>query len=334
MRHIKVAAAISGLIVLAGCAGSDTAILFTTNNLGLNVQATPTPKAEITYSRQEGLIAPVFEDGNTVPASASVNHKIIPFLPISTDSGTVFAGGKAAQKLATDPADASGRPWVTCVSEQPKDFNNNPLPEKGKSRPMFFGTTTSIGFSVSLPPSNAVTMLPDVHLGYKRNEIAVVPLMGEPNSSDCKDPNRKYAIKSPEFLAVSSSGTSAPTMKDNQPTGGRFNVAQIFTTGRAAEAASHIDAVSGAFRAGLGISTETATTGTVTGTYDAKEPSAQCLDKWLKDGNGKLIAARVNDVAAWKKSKKLDADQLAFARDREHAASRSEFLKSKGETCA
>lgn len=107
------------LMLLGGCVGSDTAILFTTNNLGLNVQATPTPTAEISFSRQEGLIAPEFEDGSVVPAAASMQHEIPLFAPIATKSGTVFSGGTAAQILATHPSDPTDRPKVTCVTERP-----------------------------------------------------------------------------------------------------------------------------------------------------------------------------------------------------------------------
>ncbi len=334
MRNNPALVAMIGAMALGGCVGSDTAVLFTTNNFGLNVQATPTPTAEISFSRQEGLIAPVFEDGNTVPTAASMRHYVIPFLPISTDSGTVFSGGRSAQDLATDLGDPTRRETVTCVSEAPRDANGNALPEKGQSRPMFFGTTTSIGFRVTMPAANAGTMLPNVHLGYRRNEMAVVPLMGEPDSVHCREPGRRYAIKSPEFLAVSANGTAAPTVSAGKdPSGGKFNVSQIFTTGRAAHAAAHIPAVGEAFRSAVGESTETATVGTVV-TYDPQETSSQCVNKWLRDADDEISAAKQTELTNWMDSEKIGASPFVFVMGKEQSPNRAKFIAAKSIKCA
>jgi hypothetical protein len=320
------------ILGLAGCAGSDTAILFTTNNLGLNVQATPTPTAEISFSREEGLIAPEFEDGSVVPTAASMKHKVLLFAPIATDSGTVFSGGEAAQILARDPSDTTVRQIATCVGSRPTGWDGKPLPEKGTSRPMFFGTTTSIGFRVTMPAVGAAIQLPNVHLGYRRNEMAAVALMGEPDSAACPANGPRYAIRAPDFLAVSSNATEAPGATDGKPSGsGRFNVSQIFATGRAAHAAAHIPAVGASFRAAVDNTVQAATVG-VTGAF-APDKSSACIRAWRKGADGSVAPEKATLIRDFAR-KDAGADTGNFLDLEMFATNRQTFIKDNNIPCS
>jgi hypothetical protein len=205
-------------LLAAGCAGSSYTGFVTTENLGIHVESSPQPYVSIGTGRSEGAIAPVFADGRTSALLAASFHDSTSLLPLSWNHGSVFAGGAAAALAARDPArntpaqavadadDARERRTIgaACIASRPKGWDNAMLPEEGMSRPMLFGTTTSIGFRVSLPATAAAGgAFPDAHLGYRRHEAAYAPLLGRPGGCETPDKQPGYQINSPPFIAAS-----------------------------------------------------------------------------------------------------------------------------------
>ncbi|MCW3477343.1 hypothetical protein [Limobrevibacterium gyesilva] len=250
---------VSGMAVLSGCVGVDTAVMFTTDNLGVNISPTPTPTAEIGFSRQEGVIAPALENGAVIPGAASVYHSVPTFLPLATESGAVFAGGQAAAQLLTEPGGTAGDAKA-CISRAPTDSSGHPVITSGKARPMFFGTTTSIGFRISIPNPSGDVPFPNVHLGYKRNEAAIAPVSGKPDGCADDAAGNKYAVYVPSFLAViRNTAGQQPGAGVQGNVNGSFNVGQVFATGIAATEAARLPAIGESFRIAAGQTAQGAT---------------------------------------------------------------------------
>lgn len=143
--------AVTGM--LSGCIGTDSAVFVTKSSIGIDVETKP-PQVSLAYDRTEGFFGPRYEDGSIPPVIASIR----------TDGGIfdprvkqVYATGAAANILA-DPA-------------QP--VRSNTL-SASAAKPMFFGTSTTLGFKVSFGTD---TKLPEsVTFGYKRKEASFIPI--------------------------------------------------------------------------------------------------------------------------------------------------------------
>lgn len=155
--------------------------------------------------------------------------------------------------------------------------------------------------------------------------------MGEANSPDCTGPTtHKYAIRSPDFLAVSANATQAPGVAEGKPdASGQFNVSQIFATGRAANAAANIPAVGKSFRDAIDQSTQAATAGTV-GNYGPDKNSG-CIDKWRRGADGKVDKTLNGRIL--KAANALGTDIGNFLDLKQFEKDRAVFIKEESITC-
>ena len=186
------------LLIICGCASTNSVTFVTKTSLGLDVDSTP-PGVSFAYDRVEGYIAPRYENG-AVPAVAG---------SIVTDGGTLgrnvrqfYSTGQAALKLTDD---------------------SNVTPPKvlleGKRKTMFFGTTTTLGVKFAFNP----TGIDGFNLGYKRKEFSYIPV-GQ------IEENGKTVDTYPSVLGVLDTGVEASTLADS-----KIGVSQLFATGAAAE---------------------------------------------------------------------------------------------------
>jgi hypothetical protein len=278
---------------LAACVGSGQTVFFTTDNMGIDVSTTPNPNAEIGFSRREGVVEPVFEDGKLPTVAASVRHDVPTIFPVSSSTGAVFSGGKAAIILTgndtkTDKDDSH------CLSKAPVGWDNRTLPEAGVSRPMVFTTDTSLGFKISFANPSATPPLPNVHLGYKRNEIALAPILGQPNGCPTGTQPGTYAVHNPSFLALAHNGVSAG---DTIAGKNSFQVGQVFATGTAAEQAAGLPAVGAAFMQAAGQDAQVATGTVVPATY-GPDANSTCLDRFTYASQANRDAVMTAAVSA------------------------------------
>ncbi|MBR0680153.1 hypothetical protein GXW74_06620 [Roseomonas eburnea] len=249
---------LAGSPLLSGCIGSDRIAFATVDNIGIAIESTPYPYVDIGFSRTEGVVQPVFEDGRVSAVAAAGAHDVPVVAPLSVAHVAVFAGGPAAASVAraSAPADAptpgtrggadapppaeDRSAGAACIRERPTGWDGRQLPENGRSNPLIFSTTTSIGFRIGLPPQNATSgvPVPNVHLGYRRAEVAVAPVFGQPGGcsqalAGSAQPNT-YQVNSPNFIGVFRSGQATAAPQPGAPVGGSFNVGQVFATGAAA----------------------------------------------------------------------------------------------------
>lgn len=274
MNRAAMTLALACFSLLEGCIGKDQTIFYTTTNLGVNVQSTPDPVAEVTLSRREGVIEPAFQNGNTQAVVANAESNVDGFWNSLTANGNaMFAGSNAASALGgyVAPADTDPNNAVACLQDLPEG-----VPRNATGR-LFFVTDTSYGFSIKVPTTS--TDLPSFHLGYKRNEFASAPVRAEMDG--CKKayeaglenlrdkaakltkdnekaeatkkiedmeehPPPPHAVRTPSFLAMNRYGTANAGIDANHKlSGGAFNTGQLFATGKAAEEVAKNDEVRG-----------------------------------------------------------------------------------------
>ncbi len=170
------------MVVMTGC-HIDGVIFMTKTGIAVDADTQP-PTLDIGYLRHEGVIASVYED---VEAEADGESRPLVH-PVLTTVGTE-AGGlgiELAHSFATGPAalviaDAltENRPYAfgTPGSVPRPSMDGTLIARKGKKVPYFFGTDTSLGLSVSWAAGNVPRA---VSIGYKKKELAIVPLQGKP----------------------------------------------------------------------------------------------------------------------------------------------------------
>jgi hypothetical protein len=256
-------------LALAGCIGSDRVAFVTVDNLGVAIESTPYPLVDIGFSRTEAVVQPVFEDGRVTAVAAAAAHDVAALVPFSIAHIAVFAGGAAAAGLVRDAPSVDGMSpekgrqsgemvpdrsiGAACISRRPRGWDGRDLPENGSSNPMIFGTTTTIGFRLALPPQNAASgfPVPNMNLGYRRAEVALAPMLGQPGG--CREalngggPPNTYQVNSPSFIGVFRSGQASGEMQSGQIQGG-FGVGQVFATGAAATHVAASEPVRSAYR--------------------------------------------------------------------------------------
>lgn len=180
-------------VLLAGCEiGSTYTAAVTVDALGLNLQSAPSPTAQIAYTREEGAIEPVFENGKTPAIAASVQHTGNgSLMKLGDDVKSVFAGGNAAILASGTTPSASGIDAVACLTKpvnQSAVFDtgasgsanarqSGALFAPGSSAPMFFGTDSAIGLKVAFAGASTGGMSSAV-LGYRRYEVSIAPVFG------------------------------------------------------------------------------------------------------------------------------------------------------------
>lgn len=220
--------------VLQGCAiGYDSILFATKSNMGVDFDTAP-PNLEVAISRQEGVIEPVFENGQTVPVMASFSSKANAFSKFFLGVSSTFSTGEAAftmSKLYNEPtlAKTEASPTYNKVALTKKPVAHNIFGnEKTKYidldaenvRPVLFGTDTSLGIKVKW--SGATAQYPSaVNVGFKRKEIAIAPL------GLSKKGDNSFEIDAPSLLATIDTDLVAES-------GASLSYLQYFATGQAA----------------------------------------------------------------------------------------------------
>lgn len=265
MQVMKKTMIVLSLLALAGCGIGYNRVLFVTrSNAGVDLDAEP-PTAEIAVSRTEGVIEPTFEDGKTLPVSASFSSNQGGFASFFAGASSTFATGEAAAAITAlynaedaiykggdqqgkvtylsteDPRkteftayngeDLADRPRRKSSSGKKKDID---LVEPGLTKPVFLGTDTSFGLKVGW--NNPASPAPSsVKLGFNRKELAWAPVSirqlkypADPNANPDSNPN--YRVNIPSLLATLDMNVSASGAAE----GTDLNWLQYFATGRAA----------------------------------------------------------------------------------------------------
>jgi hypothetical protein len=234
------------VLLVGGCAlGYNSALFITRSNVGIDIESTP-PTAEISISRQEGVIAPVFEGGQTPPLLAGFATGSEGLLRIPFGGRSVFAGGDAAvalsnKKVAGPAHNATEKDSVLCLSMKPdKDpeprcspgIVDKSIPGPGKIKPVLLATDTTFGAKIAW--SGATSTIPDsLVVGYNRKEIALAPVF-ESNQVDCQLPGNKtkkgeYGVWLPSFLALLDTRLGVGSPADSN-----FSYCQMIATGQSA----------------------------------------------------------------------------------------------------
>ncbi len=212
-------------MLLASCSvGKDSVLFITKTSFGVDIDGKP-PTFSVGYDRQEGTLAPVTEGGKVLPQLASFASTA--GFPFQAAVGQSFATGNAAILFSRYLVSTAGPDLDATIAEGEIDgtaFDGiNSLPADVKRKRYFFGTDTSWALKVSF--ALEAGGYPDaISLGYKRKELAFVPLI--PKETDA---NSGDLIHLPALLATAGLTT-------NVPDGSNANIAfsQFFATGQAA----------------------------------------------------------------------------------------------------
>lgn len=211
------------LFFLGGCGlGKDKILFLTKTSFGVDVDSKP-PTLDIGYARTEGTIAPVLKDGQVLPQMASFDSEAG---IINQAIGQSFATGNAAELLSKYLASAA-RPDTDAIEEdllgKPKTIESQPEDQR---RAYFFGTNTNFALRIGFPVEQGG--IPDsLNLGYKRKEIAVVPLISIPYKDD--DDKDKLKVALPSLLSTVSINSNA-----YNPSKSSTEITQFYATGLAA----------------------------------------------------------------------------------------------------
>lgn len=210
------AVVLAGLIS-SGCSlGKDNIIFVTKTSLGVDVDSKP-PTLDIGFDRKEGTIAPVLGEGQVLPVMGS----------FATDTGIIsqalgqsFATGQASILMSQYLGSLAG-PDVDAVIGDDAINTVAFIDDVDERKRYFFGTDTSFGFRVNFGLETGG--YPDsVSLGYKRKEVAYVPLISaESNGED--------VLALPSLIATAGLNTVTTT-----PGKTRLMYSQFFGTGAAA----------------------------------------------------------------------------------------------------
>jgi len=320
MSQTRAILTLSVLLTLAGCAvGYNSTLFLTQSNIGLDVETKP-PTAEISISRQEGVIAPGFEGGQTPPVIAGFQTHEDPFSRFFFGVQSTFAGGDAALALSQGPGGSStGQDSGLCLSQQPDSrqflFWDLSVPKKGGVVPFFFATDTVFGLKLAW--TGTAGPYPDsLRLGFNRKESAWAPLFGT-DVAHCNIPGTttpgSYIVWMPAFLAVLDANGEA-----GQPSQTGVKWLQYFATGTSATTLANWDDVrrimlKQAFPAAVG-------------TFD-KDPTTYCILNWLNTPeHGKTLAD-------WWSEQRLPGNAAVGIIQKEYGAQRKEFMKKENISC-
>lgn len=219
------------LIVVAfacnGCSIGKKSVLFSTKtSIGVDADTKP-PTLDVGFSRKEGTLSPVYDNGHVHSQMASyasqsgfLNNRV----------ATSFATGNAADILSQ----YIGEPNAKMANTDTITIPANPSSISGAANPKryFFGTDTNFGVKISMGMETGG--YPDgINIGYKRKELAYVPIIE-------KDGNAGL----PSLIGTSGFGVSG-----SQPSDAGVAQVQFFATGKAA---SHLAAIP-AIRESLGL---------------------------------------------------------------------------------
>lgn len=222
------------ITTMPGCGIGTNSLLFVTkSNVGLDFDAKP-PTAEVAISRVEGVVEPVFKNGETLPVMASFRTEGSGLF--AGEIGQTFTTGDAALVMAFLYGDGDhefeplkgnwekkvGVPFdssldVTLESPEKESFNEKSV------RPVFFGTSTSFGAKLSW--SGMTAAYPDsLHVGYRRKEFALAPI-------SYSEDGGKGKVSVPSLLATIDIEGEAKSVQKS-----KLKWLQYFATGKAATA--------------------------------------------------------------------------------------------------
>jgi len=220
------------LLIVQGCAiGYDSILFATKSNMGVDLDTAP-PNLEVAISRQEGVIEPVFEGGQTVPVMASFASKSNAFTKFFWGVSSTFSTGEAAYTMTRlynspddkDPAEPYKRVKLTQKPSAQNLFGMEKTEYINKNgntvRPVLFGTDTSLG--VKIKWSGVTAQYPSAaNIGFSRKETTIAPL----NLAEIGD--SKYEIDVPSLLATIDTDVAVDGSAAN-------SYLQYFATGSAA----------------------------------------------------------------------------------------------------
>lgn len=172
--NILITLVLSGLML--GCSmGKENILFITKTSLGVDIDSKP-PTLDIGYTRKEATLSPKFE-GGVLPQMATFKTNV-GF--VNTAVGQSFATGNAAllmSKYMGINSKPAGRTAEIAITEI-QDSNNASWVNgsTANAERYFFGTDTSFALKITFGLETGG--YPDsLSLGYKRKEVAFVPLM-------------------------------------------------------------------------------------------------------------------------------------------------------------
>lgn len=204
--------------VFSGCSnlGKENVLFVTKTSLGVDLDSKP-PTIEIGYDRKEGTVAPVFNDGQVLSQMAAFATKQG---LVNQNAGQSFATGNAAE-LMSKYLISNATVTTTNTIPMADVIKVHSLTRVGEPQRYFFGTDTSFGLKVGLALENGG--MPDsLSLGYKRKEVAFVPLIEQAGTGS------EVSVALPSLISTAGF--------ENTITGGDSSLLlrQFFATGNAA----------------------------------------------------------------------------------------------------
>jgi len=258
------------LVLLQGCAPGYNSVVFATrSNIGLDanigIEADTAPaNLEVAISRNEGVLMPAFEGGQTVPVMASFTSDSSAFNNFFWGVKSTFATGEAAFTMSY-LYDGPDKDKVCYKRVELSKIPDPQLPfgckvhyvTAGEVKPVLFGTDTILGVKVKW--SGQTGPVPSsVNIGFKRKEAAWAPIgvspkripqSSKPINHDSKQmesikpenaPGTSYEVDIPSLLAtidtnvpLSGTGGSGSGTSVAGPSA-RLTYLQYFATGSAA----------------------------------------------------------------------------------------------------
>ncbi len=206
---------------ILGCSVGKKSILFITKtSLGVDIDSKP-PTIDIGYARQEATLSPRFE-GGVLPQMASFKTDV-GFVNMAV--GQSFATGNAAllmsKYMGTDLKPRERAKGISDDEILDKDKTSWVDGSTDKAERYFFGTDTSFALKITFGLETGG--YPDsFSLGYKRKELAFVPLMESTISA-------KSRVGLPPLIATAGLDTKSTSVADTD-----VQYKQFYATGVAA----------------------------------------------------------------------------------------------------
>ena len=251
----RFAAALVIAFALSACA--DDAVLFvTTTSIAIDADAN-TQMGTIGYSRYEGVVAPVYENGAAPPVYAHIESDLAFFSPKIKQ---VYATGDAAL-IAVKRMKTVGDPESYDKVDELNQLN-------GISGPLFtFGTYTTLGFKLSFKETTPTS----ITFGYKRLEASRIPLRETTDGNGDAYASVIATIDTQTLAAESTEVTEAGW----QP---GLRIGQYIATGEAAKAVASDKKIQDQFE-----EVAVAALTSVKVVFDAEDPNRKKLTAYFND---------------------------------------------------
>jgi len=239
--RIAGAVVVASALVAAGCSvGRDNVVFVTKTNVAIDIDSTP-PALDLGYKRTEMVIEPVDKNGRVLPVLTTVGTRPGAF---NWGASHSFATGDAAIVMARyylTEAELESPENNTIKLTDLDDIDGNAISTNSADREaFFFGTNTIIGLGVTWDTSQIPQ---SVALGYKRKEVAIVPITAKKGKKKGKTAGTGTTTGTSmgtgtedenvaELASLIATAQAASSVKKMEATG--FEVSQSFATGRAA----------------------------------------------------------------------------------------------------